>query len=425
MACPQQGAPPVSVMAQHSAEDAIGRMLSMLEGADAKHSLLMQAAARGDEELVQRMLQCFDPDLLLRCDQGGQNPCRAAALHGHAAICRMLLRAHDPKQQLLSSTHFGLTAAMQAACGRHTEAFQQLMAFVPQEQLTQTGVGGCSLLFYAAGQGALPILREALRLAEDPRRLVSHRSLAGVSALSAAAVRGQWEALQLLLPYAADASLMTEALESLAVDKRCDLSEGHKRCCLLLYAHGASVAGLKGERRQHVEAVLREAVATHLASAGVDAAVTGAPPQPAGELLGEQVVEMPAEQSGTLQMLLPPAEPVMGQLAEQPTASPEEEPAQQPMAQSAEESVGQPAAPRTGGPVLQPAGSRNADSGAGITAPVPQRAMLPGEVLVTAAQVLQPCMSPIVQGESHLVLSTQGAPQPQQPAMKRIKTEAA
>ena len=236
-----------------STNDALVRLLKLADS-----NMLMVAASDGDLELVQRILLCLEPSIALQTTEREWTACMVAASKGHAQVCEVLLKAHRPEQQVMQGDYIGVTAAMDAACDGHIETFMQLMAYAPQQQLTLTSIDGRTILQHAAVSNRAEIVCEVLGLAADPQQLVSHSNKESADALSLAAFGGSYETLQLLLPYTTGTAQLTKALQSMQSPSG---SNSHKRCCQLLFARGASQAGLEGKQRQCIEAALRESVA--------------------------------------------------------------------------------------------------------------------------------------------------------------------
>lgn len=253
----------------------LARLLNLADDAT-KHKLLMKAAACGDEEVLQAILKAADPGIVLRIE-GGKTACMAAAKHGHARCCQMLLAAHGAEQQVLQSNAASVSAAMWAAAKGHLDALRVLLAHAPQQQLTfaisRGDWEGYTVLQYAALRGHTAIVAEVLALATNAQQLVAHRNGRGATALSLAAANGHDAALQALLPLVNDSAQLSHALAAVKASR---LSDSHKRCCQLLLARGASMSELQGEQRQRIEAVVREVMAAHLVPGTLQQAVTDA-----------------------------------------------------------------------------------------------------------------------------------------------------
>ena len=125
---------------------------------------------------------------------------------------------------------------MLAVLGQHMGLFQQLLHFVPQQQLEMRVHDGETPLLMAVRQGSVNFVREILAAALKPERLLLQRSADRESALNLAASLGLDHVLQLLLPHATGSQHLSAALGATGANP---LSEAHKRCCRLLIARGA------------------------------------------------------------------------------------------------------------------------------------------------------------------------------------------
>lgn len=269
-------------------EPVLARLLKLADDS-VKVALLMKAAENGDDEVLQTILSASDPSIVLRTD-ARWNACMVAAKHGHAKCLRVLLAVHGADQQVLHCDSGSSIAAVEAAKGGHMEALRVLLAHVPQRQLswcdtsvpvpqfgynsiTRTATKGWTVLQYAASNGRTAVVAEVLAVAASASPLILHRNADGNTALSLAAANGHGDALQLLMTHVIDAAQLSHALAAIQASP---LSGGHKRCCQLLLARGASMADIKGEQRKRIELVVQEVMAAYLVPGTVTQAVNDA-----------------------------------------------------------------------------------------------------------------------------------------------------
>lgn len=216
-----------------------------------QHALKFKACSKA---MVQLLLQHHPEQQVMAENDDKQIPISWAARHNWVGVMRLLL-AHSPHNQVLHRDVRGNTALAVATWFGCAQAVELLLVYSPDLQVMQEFEHGRSALMVAATQGDKEVVRALL--AHCPKEQVLHALPNGTTPPMQAAAQGNAAALQLMLPYLMDSSV--QALNAaLAAIKTERLTKGHKRCCLLLVARGASLAVLPEGQRKRIKAALRD-----------------------------------------------------------------------------------------------------------------------------------------------------------------------
>lgn len=222
------------------------------------------------KEVVDLLLRHSPEKQVMLGNAVGQLPLVGAACGNKWEIMRLLLVVWPGRQVLHRDESLNSALAYAADLG-HAEAMRLLLAHSPDHQVLQSGQEGHNALTLAVLGGHQEVVR--LLLEHSPLQQVAHRLESGVTASMLAAARGDADVLQLLLLYVGDTDDLNAALAAIQVQP---LTQGHRRCCQLLFMHGASAAALPTAKRAVVENVLRDVLQQYQVPSIIDRAVTGA-----------------------------------------------------------------------------------------------------------------------------------------------------